>query len=153
MKKEELKKKIQDIQEQIEVLEKSKKELVDQLSSIKDLTKGEQIQNIIDYGGHKNYIIDYKSRSGILSSYISSYNKYETIYLETLLDNLYELSYYAPTYKEQLEVFEMFGIDRNLSEDEYNEKPSYTYERNFEDFEDLWNDIVKEGVSSFTFDW
>lgn len=149
-----LEKQIQDIDSKISDLQIEKEKLVKELFKI-PVSKGKQFQNVIRYGGHNTYIIQYKSRDGILNHYLSNNERYTTIELEYLEEYLTQLSYYAPTYEEQLKVFEMFGIDEKLTEDEYNESVSnrYAFERSFEDFEDLWNDIVKAGVSSFDMDW
>lgn len=149
-----LEKQIQDIDSKISDLQIEKEKLVKELFKL-PVSKGKQFQNVILYGGHKTYVIEYKSYDGILNHYLSNNERYTTIELEYLEEYLTQLSYYAPTYEEQLKVFEMFGIDEKLTEDEYNESVSnrYAFERSFEDFEDLWNDIVKAGVSSFEFDW
>ena len=137
---------------QIEALGKSKKELVEQLLSIKDLTKGEQIQNILDYGSHYNWIIDF-TYGGILEDYVADRDRHTTIELHDVLDNIGY--YYAPTFEEHLEVLKMFGIEKDFTKDkfDYFKEGKYSKERSMKDFEDLWNDIVKGGVSSFRFDW
>ena len=149
-----LEKQIQDIDSKISDLQIEKEKLVKELFKL-PISKGKQFQNVIQYGGHQTYVIQYKSYDGILNHYLSNNERYTTIELEYLEEYLTQLSYYAPTYEEQLKVFEMFGIDEKLTEGEYNEFVSnrYAFERSFEDFEDLWNDIVKAGVSSFEFDW
>lgn len=149
-----LEKQIQYIDSKISDLQIEKEKLVKELFKL-PVSKGKQFQNVIWYGGHETSVIEYKSYDGILNHYLSNNERYTTIELEYLEEYLTQLSYYAPTYEEQLKVFEMFGIDEKLTEGEYNEFVSnrYAFERSFEDFEDLWNDIVKAGVSSFEFDW
>ena len=149
-----LEKQIQDIDSKISDLQIEKEKLVEELLKL-PVSKGKEFQNVIEYGDHDTYIIECSSDDGILRHYLSNYERHETVELESLQEYLNQLSYYAPTYEEQLKVFEMFGIDEKVTEDEYNESVSnmYAFERSFEDFEDLWNDIINAGASSFDMDW
>lgn len=153
MKKEELQKEIQKIDQQISELETVKKEFVTELLGL-DSTKGQKIQNILDYGGHNYWLIDY-TRGGILEKYIADHDRHTTIEMDGIMDGIYGMSYYASTLEEQKEVFEMFGIEEEVTQEMFDNarESKYTYEHPMKDFEDLWDDIVKAGVKSFTVDW
>lgn len=147
--KEEVKNYIKDLESQIQKLEADRADMVKKLKKF-PLSKAEQLQNVLNYGGHSCWYLH--GNSQLLEDYFACRNRHETIQVEDLIYSIIE-SNICETYEDQKEVEAIFGNDDYTQEMYENQRKYHKTFTSKEAFFQLADDIIKENVKSFEYDW
>lgn len=147
--KEEVKNYIKDLESQIQKLEADRADMVKKLKEF-SLSKAEQLQNVLQYGDHSTSYLH--GNSQLLEDYFDKCNRYETIDVDDLICSIFEHNI-CETYEDQREVEILFGDDDFTIERYENHRKYFNTFVSKEAFFQLADDIIKENVKSFEYDW
>jgi len=141
----------EEIIKEIEETEERLRELKNKLITTPTTSLKEKFQNVFVKGNSTDYLIKI-TPDGIIDNYIENHNRYETVYLEELVDNI-PYYYLVNNYKDYLEILDILGVDEDdiLDEKEYLESSRKRKPKQY--FLDFINDVIKAGVSEFKIDW
>lgn len=144
----------EEIIKEIKETEKKLNDLKNKLDNTPTTSLKEEFQNVLIKGDSSGFLVK-RTPDGFIDNYIENCDRYETIYIEQLVDSI-SYNYLVDNYKDYLEILDILGVDEDdiLNEDEYNK----CLENNFETkpkqyFLDFINDVVEGGVSEFEKDW
>lgn len=154
MDKQEIQSLIQEKEALIEALKTERKQLIKDLKNC-PLSKREQLQNVLKYGGKDCYCIDY-TNGGILESYVEDRQRHQNINIEYVIEYAFD-GYICDEFEHQEEMEALFdypfGKDNIMERYDKRKENRYVRTVGKHEFEDLADDIINANVKSFTYDW